>query len=467
MMIKSLFWIFERTPNRALFYSSLIGLLALSLSSYYLSAMALNYQSSVVGFYTMAQYSAMAFMMLLAWKSSPHSSKLIDYRWLLITAVVARVALFAVEPYASNDVDRYLFDGRIAVEGLDPYRISHNDPKLKELRELWQPPAEHAKYVTLYPPLALAFFSVAAAAGLANAIIVWKLILLAAGLMTLWLTAKVLQRANKLEHLALVALSPLLILETHVGLHLDALSTLAVIGAIYCWQRHWITRAGFVIGLGALIKVLPIMLLLPLMFTLKKFKSVVILVMAAIITIISAYLLTISLALHPVGSIGVFFEKWRFGAPLFVLLDNVLSGHEILAVMLILSILICSFSAYLCWSNRHSLTNKPALLFGVMQLLIALPLIVSPVTFPWYLMPLVPLMALYPNRYLIIWTLLMPLTYEVIGPFIANQIWLPAQWPLWLIGLLQLSALLALSKYGYYTLLTIKNKNITRFKASP
>jgi len=444
--------LFIRTPNNALFYISLFGVLLLSLSSYYLSCIATNNQQSIVGYYTMAQYSAMGLCMLLAWKSSPQSSTLVDYRGLLLIAVIARVLLFDIQPYASNDVDRYLFDGRIAVEGIDPYRVSHDAPQLTALREQWQPPVEHAKYVTLYPPLALGFFAIAASSGIAKALIVWKLTLLIASVMTVWITAKVLQHANKLEHLALVALSPLLILEAHVGLHLDALSTLAVISAIYCWQRQWIARAGLVIGLGTLIKLLPIMLILPLIFTLKSINKIVILIMTALATIISVYLLTISLGFHPVGSISVFFEKWRFAAPLFVLFDNFLSGQQILIVMIMLSTLVCSAVIYCCWHNRHSLAKNNVLLFGVMQLVIALPLIVSPVTFPWYLMPLVPLMALYPNRYLIIWTLLMPLTYEVIGQFICCQLWQPALWPVWFIGLLQLSALIALCQYCYHML---------------
>lgn len=441
--------LFIRNSNSTLFYSSLLAVLLLSLSSYYLSHLATNDQDSMSGLYIIVQYSVMALLMLLTWKSSPQSSTLLDYRGLLVIAVIARVVLFDISPYTSNDVDRYLFDGRIAVEGIDPYRVSHDAPALKALREQWQPPIEHAKYVTLYPPLALVFFAIAASAGVENAQAVWKLILLIAGLMTLWITVKVLHHASKLEHLALVALSPLLILETHVGLHLDALSTLAVISAIYCWQRQWIARAGLVIGLGTLIKILPIMLVLPLIFTLKSIKQVIILVIATLVTIISVYLLTIALGFHPVGSISVFFEKWRFAAPLFVLLDNFLAGQQILIFMIMLSTLICSAVAYCCWRHRCSLANNNVLLIGAMQLVIALPLIVSPVTFPWYLMPLIPLMALYPNRYLIIWTLLMPLTYEVIGQFICCHTWQPALWPVWIIGLLQLSALLALLKYCY------------------
>lgn len=436
-----------RTPNRALFYSSLVGALTTSLFSYWISFIAKEQSSSDIGSYTIAQYSVMAGFMLMAWKSSPQSNVLSDYRWLVVAAVAARVLLFDVTPYASNDVDRYLFDGRIAIEGFDPYRMSHDAPQLTQLRELWQPPVEHAKYVTLYPPLALGFFAVSAAAGVTNAVLVWKAILLIASLMTLWLMTKLLTRAKKLEHLALVALSPLLILETHVGLHLDALSTLAIVSALYCWQQGWIARAGIVIGLGTTIKILPLMLLLPLIFTLKYFKLAVILLMSTLLTIIGVYWLAISLGFHPVGSIEVFFEKWRFAAPLFVVLDTFLSGQQILIVMLAIATVICSFVAYFCWCYRENLAQNTLLLVGSLQLVIALPLILSPVTFPWYLMPLIPLTALYPNRYLIVWMLLMPLTYEVINQFICCHVWQPAQWPVWTIGLLQLAALIALIRY--------------------
>ncbi len=451
-MIKPLSYFFNRMRNKMLFYSCVIGVLALSILSYYIPTFALSYQASATGYYTMAQYSVMALLMLLAWRLSPQSNKVKDHCWILFFAVIVRLLMFSVEPYTSNDVDRYLFDGRIVVEGLDPYSISHDAPELKLLRETWEPPAEHAKYVTLYPPLALAFFSLAAAAGITYAVAAWKLILLTASLLTLWLTAKVLQREKKLKHLALVALSPLLILETSVGLHLDALSTLAIIGAIYCWQRGWIIRAGLVIGLGTSIKLLPVMLLLPLTFTLQNFKQVFSLFISALMAVVSVYVLAIDFGLHPVGSIAIFFEKWRFAAPLFTVLDTILSGQEILFVMVGFSALVCSLVAYVCWCHRWTLANNKELLFGSLQLVIALPLIISPVIFPWYLMPLVPLMALYPNRYLIMWTLLMPLTYEVINQFICCQVWQPAQWPIWLIGLLQLSALLALGRYCYHAL---------------
>lgn len=437
-------------PNRTLFYASLFAVLILSYTSYFLSDIASGLSvvnSAKISDLTLFQYSAMGFFMLIAWKTSPKVTQVFDYKVLVYVAIVARVLLFDVQPYASNDVDRYLFDGRIVVEGLDPYRVSHDLPALKALRELWQPPQEHAKYVTIYPPLALAFFSLAASAGIDGALIVWKLILLSASLLTLWLTVKVLKKANKLQHIALVALSPLLILETGVGLHLDTLSTLAIIATIYFWQKHQIIITGVVIGLGMLTKILPIMLLLPLVFTQTRFLNAIKLTLATILTVISIYGLALYLGFHPVGSIGIFFEKWRFGSPLFVIFDHFLSGKQILITFCVIAVIVCSLVSYICWRNRVTLSKNTVLLIAIMQLLLTLPLVLSPVVFPWYLMPLVPLLALYPNKYLITWTLLMPLTYEVIGQFICCQIWQPAQWPIWLLGILQLTTLIMLLRY--------------------
>ncbi|MGB0898606.1 MAG: hypothetical protein ACPGSN_05080 [Psychrobium sp.] len=442
-------WFLARTPNSALFYSSAVSVLLLALASYYLAEITQVKPVLYVGYYTMTQYSLMGIAMLLAWKSAPEAIGFRDIKWLLFIAVLARVLLIDAGSYASNDVDRYLFDGRIVVEGLDPYRVSHDAPQLQSLREQWQPPSEHAKYVTLYPPLALALFSAAASFGHEYALLVWKLIILSASLATLFLGAKVLTHAGKLQHLSLIAFSPLLILEANIGLHIDAVSCLAVVLAIYLWQRQLVFLTGLVIGLGTVIKVVPIMLMLPLLFTTPSIKQAIKLVVGVLIMLVTVYGITLSLGLHPVGSIGVFFEKWRFAAPFFVALDQAFSGYQILIAMLCFASIVSLAIAGCLWLQRGEILTKQTLVFSAAQLALAVPLLISPVIFPWYLMPLVPLIALAPNRYLVAWTLLMPLTYEVLNGFLSERMWQPADWPVWLVGIVQISAAIALVHYIY------------------
>jgi len=65
----------------------------------------------------------------------------------------------------------------------------------------------------------------------------------------------------------------------------------------------------------------------------------------------------------------------------------------------------------------------------------AFPLIISPVIFPWYLLPLMALLALRPNVFMIVWSLSIPLLYEAIGQFTCCNNWAPADWPIHIIGL--------------------------------
>ncbi|NRA60727.1 MAG: DUF2029 domain-containing protein [Psychrobium sp.] len=388
--------------------------------------------SDLLGTLTVLQFSGMALGMLLVWSVQKPIHKLSEVKWLLLVAILARLLLLGVDPYTSNDVGRYLFDGKIALTGLDPYVVNHQHPLLVELRQIWQPPAEHAAYSTLYPPLSLALFALTATAGPEYAQLTWQLVLTLVSIATLFASIWVLRHANKLQHLPLVALSPILILESGLGLHVDAVTALLVMLAIGAWQRQRIGICGVLIGLGVLVKILPLMLLLPLLFVSRSVRAAVLLLLSAILTVVVGYMLTFALGFEPIGSIGVFFEKWRFASPIFSGLSLILSSDEIFLLCISLVGITAASIAYVSFQKR----DEHSSLFTLLQLSVALPLIVSPVLFPWYLMALVLLLALQPNVYLILWLCLMPLTYEVLGAFNHEQLWLPADWPVVFLGML-------------------------------
>lgn len=447
-MMSRLHRLFKRTPNRVIFHISCVSAVLISLLSFLLAALGAEKPPYNMGTYTAVHYSLMALAMLLAWKSAPQGRSLAELRTLLVIAVFIRLILVGSAPYTSNDVNRYLFDGRIAIEGVDPYRVSHDAPALAQLREQWQPPSEHAKYVTLYPPVSLALFALAASTGLDNALMTWKLMLLVASMAILWFGAHVLQHAGKLHHLPLLALSPLLLFESAIGLHVDTFSALAVVMAIYFWQRQAVLLTAVAIGVGTAIKLVPIMLILPLVFTFPNVKIATRFIATVFSTIIALYAITLLLGFHPVGSIAVFFEKWRFAAPLFVVLDQWFDGQQILIIMLLLAGGITLSLAAWLWNKQKHMPVGISSIALAGQIALSVPLLISPVVFPWYLLPLVPLMALHPNRYVLGWSVLMPLTYEVLNGFLSVGQWQPALWPIWLVGLIQLTAVMAILGYG-------------------
>jgi hypothetical protein len=153
---------------------------------------------------------------------------------------------------------------------------------------------------------------------------------------------------------------------------------------------------------------------------------------SAVITISVVYLATILSGFQAIGSLQVFFQKWRFGSPLFSALETFLNAHQLLVSTLSFIFLGLLVIAIVSWVQllRNRVKYKHDSFLPIFQWVLALPLLISPVVFPWYLMPLVPLLALSPNIWLIAWISLLPLTYEVLGPFASQHIWQPAVWPL-------------------------------------
>jgi hypothetical protein len=76
-------------------------------------------------------------------------------------AAVAGAALVWAPPVLSDDVFRYLWDGRVLGQGLNPYRWVPDDPALAHLRDsLWER-VNNPKVATIYPPGAQVLFVVA------------------------------------------------------------------------------------------------------------------------------------------------------------------------------------------------------------------------------------------------------------------------------------------------------------------
>ena len=383
-----------------------------------------------------SQYTLASLVMLMLWWVSlrqnvlnlvPPRNNIISF---LVVGVVARLLLLMSDVYTSNDVSRYLFDGRIAFEGFDPYRLAHDAPELSELRAQWSPPDEHAKYVTLYPPMALALFSFAASFGVKGSLLAWKLITLFASIATLLIGAKVLVRANKAQHLPLLALSPLLILEAGEGLHLDIITALAVISAVYFWQAKKLSLVGVFIAVGGALKILPLALLLPFLLCLESWKHRAILFFSAAFTWFAIYLSSVTLGFKPVGSLSIFFEKWRSGSALFLWLEPHMSVLSL--VTLLFALVLLAYAGIVFYMLQSRNINDDLIL--CLQYAMAIPLLVSPVIFPWYLLPLLVLLALRPNLPLIVWSISMPFLYEVLSQFLCCQHWAPADWPVHLIG---------------------------------
>lgn len=364
----------------------------------------------------LAVHGMLTLAMLIAWRSTDPR----DVRWLLGTGCIARLALLAMPPFTTRDVTRYLWDGHLALLGLDPYVITPLDPIVAGARAAWLPSGAHLDLPTLYPPGAVALFSAAALAGPVAGPWVWKAMVTGASLVTLFATRTLLRARGLERHLALVALSPLALLESGVGAHLDAVATAALVVALRMFDARREATSGVMLGAGALLKFVPGLATLPIAIASRRPLRVV---AAALGGAVAGYVASLGLGWRPVGSLAAPLRSWRFGSPLWAGLEHLLGSAHV--PMLAAALGMLAVSAVVARTGR---------LAAAIQLAIAAPLIASPVVHPWYLLPLVPVVALAPSATALAWLSAAPLTYEVIDRADALGLWQPLAWPLWAIA---------------------------------
>ena len=103
-------------------------------------------------------FFALALWRLPRWRHLPHAGLAV-----FVVALAMRLAVLRVTPTLSDDLWRYLWDGRLLAHGLDPYALAPADAALAALRDALVYPRIHPTELrTWYPPLAEAGFGAVA-----------------------------------------------------------------------------------------------------------------------------------------------------------------------------------------------------------------------------------------------------------------------------------------------------------------
>ena len=77
---------------------------------------------------------------------------------ILGAALVFRLTLWWSPATLSDDIFRYVWDGRVQLAGINPYLYAPSAPQVAHLRDALYHSVNHAGIPTIYPPLAQFFF---------------------------------------------------------------------------------------------------------------------------------------------------------------------------------------------------------------------------------------------------------------------------------------------------------------------
>lgn len=136
-------------------------------------------------------------------------------------------------PTLSDDALRYLWDGKVAAAGQNPYVLAPAAEALAPLRDESWARLPHREVETVYPPLAMAAFSIASR--FPFPLLVWKLLAAAADLLACGLLYRLAGRCGlPVARAAWYAWNPLVTLEVAGMGHVDALGVAATLAVLLC-----------------------------------------------------------------------------------------------------------------------------------------------------------------------------------------------------------------------------------------
>lgn len=194
----------------------------------------------------------------IVWRASPARSTLIIA---VVFAALFRLSLLFAPPLLSDDVYRYIWDGRVQAAGINPYRYVPSDEALAQLRDeaVYAHINRRDTAHTIYPPVAQAFFFLVTR--VSESVIWMKAALVcceAVALVALtWLLASFgWPRARVL----IFAWHPLLVWEIAGSGHIDALMIALVSVALIARRKQKHAAVGLALACAALVKFFPVVL---------------------------------------------------------------------------------------------------------------------------------------------------------------------------------------------------------------
>jgi alpha-1,6-mannosyltransferase len=314
---------------------------------------------------------------------------------ILATAMLLRIGALAAPVFLSDDIYRYIWDGRVQAAGINPYRWVPTDAHLEPLRDAAIfPNVNRNNYApTIYPPVAQMFFFLATRFG--ESVLVMKLALVAVEAVGIWALLQVLRGVGApRENILFYAWHPLPVWEIAGSGHADAVMVALVAVALAAAVRCRRAFSGAVLAAATLVKFFPLALVPALWRPTTTNRGDWRWLAAFAAVIIAAYLPYVEVGSRVFGFLSGYVaeEKLASGGGFWIV--EVLRNAVPLptALYLVVAIAILAGLAIGAWRRPPgaSPSLRWAMILGVATMLLASP------HYPWYFVWLVALLCAAP-----------------------------------------------------------------------
>jgi len=368
-----------------------------------------------------------------------------QFYWYVIFGLLFRLALMPTEPFLSDDIYRYLWDGKIFIAGINPYKYAPADIHLQEFRDqVVYPLINFPDIASSYPPVAQIIFLINELLG--GSVLSWKILVFAIEIVLFLILLKLRKQygLNKLR-LLIYFYNPLLIIETYSSGHLEIVGVFFFWMAVYHFYKRseWKSILSFAISI--MTKFFPLISTIPFLFNRLIRKSALLLILCSIL------LLPFGLnGILPLPGLFSYVNRWEFNGGLFQLsiyildLLNIREYHwmainfsgflETFYFNYAFYYKICAafFFVILCFDQLNKLrsTSDFRSINFVQRsfILTAGFLLLTPTLHPWYIIWIIPFLIFIPNWSWLIFTFLIQSSYFVLKDYALSSLWQESVW---------------------------------------
>ena len=377
--------------------------------------------------------------------------------WLLAgLGLLFRLVLLPAIPNLSQDFYRFLWDGRLLLNGYNPYLFTPTEwmtmgplPVAQGSDLIAGMGTLNASHYSNYPPVNQLSFALAALFGggsILASVIVLRIQIIFADIGILLIGKKLLQELGlPTSRIFWFFLNPFIILEATGNLHFETVMLFFFLAALYMlYKKKWLASA-VLWGLSVSVKLLPLMFLPLLLRYYSKEKTYGagigktirfwVLCMAVVILTFLPFA-SMDFVQNFTATIGLWFQNFEFNASVHYLIRwisyQTVGWNQIQTTGPMLSLLVLAFVLIMAVFRKNYPLPK---LMTAMLWAVFVYLLLATTVHPWYVATPLLLCLWTPYRFPIVWSALVMLSYSAYGPYgFKEQPWLIALEYLTVIG---------------------------------
>jgi hypothetical protein len=358
-------------------------------------------------------------LLAIAYGYTLYKQSLFNWKTLFALGLVYRLLFLYSFPALSDDIYRFIWDGILVKDFIDPYAMHPNGMlDTSEFQIFLRSKMNSPDYYSVYPPFLQYLFGFTAWIGeesLLKNVLTFRLLIITAEVISFFLLRAILKRLKLSRNRAFIYfLNPLVIIELSGNLHPEAFWISFFLLSIYfLMKQNWFT-SGASYALAVLVKLIPL-LFAPLFLRKLKFSEFFSFFITALIlsVLLLLPLIDLNTVINILDSIDLYFRNFEFNASVYYLfswLGTAYYGYNpILSLGPILGVLSTLVLLYI---QLRKGSREWGEYFKRMLFSLSIYYLFALVVHPWYLTPLVALACFRSYLFPLLWTILVFFSYH-------------------------------------------------------